>query len=266
MARTSRLLHASARRTGNVSGTFERPEVLFSCDDGIPLLWLLCFGSRNTYEAKDDAVRSRGYTGSERDRFEAAVEDAQFRLESAENNLRGSEDLWPWFGAIPLLTRKLKSRPKQSAIYLEVPWVASNSPEYNDLRETIALCESAVNFLSRSQFAGAQRSLEKAARFCPALFLGDGRDAERLKATRSYATESDLAIRVALLTLGTPAKDMDGFRAFAREQEPSLLEAIKRAESKPKAQPAGAAAPAAPQPGVSKGFAQRLFGLFGKKS
>lgn len=261
--RPSTLLYAPARF---VPGSdWDAGEVLFTGEDGIPLLWFLCFGARNTY-TPGESLESAGGAAASRNRYETQVEDAQYRLEQAENNLRTEEHLWPWLSALPLLRRRLIARPRTGFLRLSAPWVPENRAE--ELRTAIAMVENAVNNFSHGRHVAGRQSLDKVAHFVPVLFSGDKGDAARFRNAKAYANVPVEALRVARLTLGTAGKDD---ATFIKQVDEYVAPALERLKSLPPPPEPEVPKPAVPAPVATtveereKSLLGKLTGLFRRK-
>lgn len=214
------LVTASRYAAGQIP---ENAEVLFEAPSGIPFLWFLCFGTRNTYYP-GVSIAEHGGAASGRDRFETQIEDAQYRVEHVLENLRPNRYLWPWLSPLVLLERKLKARPKNHYLYLATPAQAARG----DLRRAISFAENAVNYISAGNTLASIPMLESLEGICPVVFFGDEKDRQRLAAAPGYTTYSPEAARVALLMLGMPPRDSDILLRQAAEITTPELEALAK--------------------------------------
>lgn len=194
----------------------ETEEVLFHCEEGIPLLWFLAFGTRNNWYP-GETLAERGGAQANRSRFESTVEDSQYRLEEAQTALHEQERIWGFYSPVEILRRKVVTRPKSGVIRLAAPW-AMNSPELVErLKNAIPYTENAVNFYIAGRFLDARRALESLREFCPAVFCGDPSDEDVLSEASLYAEIPDDGLRIAHLMLGTPTRDAEGFSRVATD-------------------------------------------------
>lgn len=194
----------------------ETEEVLFQCEEGIPLLWFLAFGTRNNWYP-GETLAERGGAQANRSRFESLIEDSQYRLEEAQTALHEQERIWGFYSPVEILRRRVVTRPKSGMIRLHAPW-AMQSPELTEkLKNAIPYTENAVNFYIAGRFLDAKRALESLKEFCPAVFCGDPSDEDVLADAKAYANVPEEGLRIAHLMLGTPSRDEDGFVRVAQE-------------------------------------------------
>jgi hypothetical protein len=245
MSASSQLLVTASRYAADQ--TPDNAEVLFEAASGIPFLWFLCFGARNTYYP-GVSIAEHGGAASERDRFETQIEDAQYRIEHVLENMRPNRYLWPWLSPLVLLERKLKARPKSHYLYLSTPAQTARG----DLRRAISYAENAVNYISAGNTLASIPMLESLEGICPVVFFGDDKDRQRLAAAKDYASYTPEAARVALLQLGMPPRDSDILLRQAVEITTPELEALAKLPpppppSAPPLEPKDVPEPAAPK-------------------
>lgn len=263
--RISKLVYSEIRMEQGHSQSADG-ESLYRCDDGVPLLWIFCFGGRNIWDPGDD-IQARGGAMGQRNPYETPIDVAITRLEQAEAALLEDEHLWPWLSAMPVLRRKLMTKPKKGFVRLVAPWIAGlGASEYEQWRRSTAYAENCVNFVNVGRVADARSSLAVLTPYCPLVPLLDGKDFNRLSAAKSEGDEE--AVRLAFLTIGVP-ENKDLLAESARREIAPLLEKARSlpppkapspAEKKAESAPADAVA-AAP----SGGLLGKLGGLFRKK-
>lgn len=266
MTRISRLCFADGRSDPS-QPLREEGELLYSCPDGVPVLWVFAFGGRNVWNPGDD-VQARGGAVGQRLRFETPVEVALTRLEQAEDALRPLDSVWPWYAAVPMFRRKLSLKPKTGFLRLHAPWVET-LPESEAFawKSATAFAENFVNFHAAGQPWQAMESLRRLRSFCPFLAEGHGEDWKAFEACVRRGAPRE--VELALLTLGEPDQ-RDIFEAGARRDIAPALDALERAPRLPRPVPPAAAASAssAPAPsgdGASGGVLAKLTGLFRRR-
>lgn len=252
MARPSVLQFFPQRPSGTANG-----ETLYHSADGVPILWFLCFGTRNNW-TPGDKVEDRGGTASERDRFLASAEDALYRLEQVETNLREAPLWWPWFAGLPVLRRKLESRPKSGWVRLHAPWAFATTAQSDALIKVVPALENAVNLLGAGQHAPGVLSLRITAEFLSFTIIGDGTDHSRLDSGNHAAAGSTLGQRLLIATLGTPAQDAESW--LAKNGDPLTAPLMALRSNPPILQPKVSEKPPTPD---RPGFFKRVFGRKG---
>jgi len=251
VARTSRLLFAHERSGDSARGG----DVVFECEDGIPLGWLLCFGGRNFWNP-DDQVADRGGTAAQRDRFETPLDVADARLSQAIDVLRGCPHLWVWLAPVDPFLRRLQSRGKRGFLRLEAPW--ADAALLNSLP---AYVENYVNLVVASRLADIARvaaPIEKVSPFVPVCHSDDRKRFDRSPA---YRNQADLR-RVAALVVGLPADDAETWHArldLVAAPAYARLANLPPYPAAPRAATAGA-------PTETSSFMARLKNLVGKKT
>jgi len=196
--------------------TGEAEEILFHCEDGIPLLWFLAFGTRNNWYP-GETLAERGGAQATRSRFESSIEDSQYRLEEAQTALHEQERIWGFYSPVEILRRKVVTRPKAGTVRLHAPWVMQSPEAVERLKNAIPYTENAVNFYIAGRFHDAKRVLESLKEFCPAVFCGDPADEEILTRATAFRNISDEGLRIAHLMLGMPSRDEEGFARVAQD-------------------------------------------------
>ncbi len=238
-------------------------EVLYRCSDGVPLLWIFSFGGRNIWDPGDDIVARGGAVGK-RNPYETPVDVAITRLEAAEAELPSAPYLWPFLSAMPLMRRKLLSRPKTGYVRLVAPWMAMMTERHiEQWRAATAYAENCVNFTSAGREAEALAALSQLTPFCPFVPSADGKDLKRVEDSAA-ATHEDLAVKMALLALGEP--DERGiFEQAARKEVGPAMEAYRALPPRqgvPQKLPSASEKPTTESAG---GIMAKLAGVFRKK-
>ncbi len=219
--RQSKLIFSMRRsdRTGSQTGA---EEVLYRCDDGIPMLWVFAFGARNVWDPGDH-VEDRGGAVGERNPYETQIEVALARIEHAEANLRSAAPLWFWFSALPLLRRKLLPKPRHGFVRVSAPWLASADDETAvSWRRAPSFAENVVNYVGAGDPSMAIRNLRELDPLCPFLPLGKLGDVNQLARVSAEAKDQDPAVSLALMTLGRPVLKEAFERGIHHDVEPAL--------------------------------------------
>ncbi|MDX2177470.1 MAG: hypothetical protein SF028_13475 [Candidatus Sumerlaeia bacterium] len=250
MSRPSQLLY-SAPNGGE-------PQPLLVSPDRIPLLWLFCFGARNTVAPGESVLAARAAHG-DANSFSTRIEDAEFRLDQVRSTLEPATDYWAWIAALPSLRGRVTSKSRQGVLRLEAPWATNDPDNLAALRRSIAFLENAVNMISIGRADAVRAGLGTMEPFCPFVVYGDGSDWGRLQAAVAHGENPTLAL--ARLTLGSPSRPGDPFLSAAAAQIDPYAPRLAKTVSPPKAAAPAAAALAEAKPGLLG----KLGGLFKKK-
>lgn len=206
MSRASQLLYMPGH---HAEGEAEA-DLLGTCEDGIPVGWMLCFGGRNFWEP-DDKVVDRGGTSATRDRFTTPLEVADARLLNAIEVLKASEHLWVWFAALELLRRRLVAKGRRGFVHLDAPWALRKDAVRERLTRVTAYAENYVNYVAADREGQVHQYAAAIEEFCPFVPHCTEEDAKRFRKVRSHAG-LDEAERAAALIAGMP-RDPEHFRA-----------------------------------------------------
>ncbi|MEQ8819330.1 MAG: hypothetical protein RLY93_03740 [Sumerlaeia bacterium] len=213
MSREARLLH-STNRFGNEAPDADA-EVLFFCEDGIPLSWFLCFGGRNVWEL-DEKVEERGGTSADRNRFETPLEVAEGRLAHAIEGLSETPHLWVWYASLELLRRRIIARGRKGFLRLDANWAFQSGEQRESITTLPALMENMVNQTSNGQFQHIGTLLKPAEGFAPFVPLCAPEDKKRFEKAKAYRSLAGSDRATALMT-GLPPDSADRYLERARE-------------------------------------------------
>lgn len=222
MNRPSKLIYTDSRTTLENSQSDEGA-ILYRSSLGVPVLWIFAFGGRNIWDPGDDVVRRGGVVGR-RNPYETPVEVAIVRLEQVEQSLRAAPHLWPVLAGVPILRRKLLAQSPKGFIRLVAPWlVGLDDKDIERWKSSTSFAENCVNYVGAGQMRQGLEALRQLEPFCPFIPRGDGGDLDRV-AKATTVNETEEAMRVAVLTLGTPENRDVYYKAVTKDIAGALTE------------------------------------------
>ncbi len=261
--RQSQLIYNDDRTSADESQSHEG-DVLYFSPLGVPILWVFAFGERNVWNP-GDKVSDRGGAVGKRNPYEIQVEVALLRLEHAEDALKqSSPSLWPWLSAMPILRRKLYTRPKTGYIRIVAPWMLSlKEDQIERWRAATAFAENCVNLLVADRNMQAKRSLAELRPFAPFVPLGNPKDVKAFRAIKAYSDKPE-PLKLALLTVGEAENPEPMEKAAERDVAQALSdyeEYIENMEHATTEIPAHQL----PSTSTSPGLLDKLTGIFKKR-
>ncbi len=224
MARQSRILF-TPERAGSENVRKGEGEMLFSSENGIPLVWLFVFGERNVWNA-GDSIEKKGIA-AERALFEVNIEAALYRLDHVIDNLVDAERIWPWFTSMNILKRKFLTKPKAGFIHVHAPWFGNmKGEEIKKIAAATSMAENAVNYISQGNYDQAALMFQEIPDVVPFIPFGFQDDHLRFERALKQNRQKEPALGLATLMIGE-SDHAEIFRNQVEKECKPAFEAIK---------------------------------------